>query len=111
MSQNAHEFPNEFQTSGGAEMALRATGEIEGVGGGDYQRMYVPSRLSSDSQYPYEPGEGVRYQVVSTTCDREVLVVLPDTLEIDLEDTELDVRRSTTEVQTSLDEQEVTHDG
>lgn len=88
-------------------MALQATGEIEGVGGGDYQRLYIPARVSTDSQFPFEAGDGVRLEVVKTTCDREVLVVTSDTLEVDQDLTELEIRRSTREVQTELPEGEL----
>lgn len=85
-------------------MALRATGDIEGVGGGDYQRIYIPAKVSEDSQYPFEPGESIRLQVAKTTCDREVLVVTSDVLEVDEELTEIELARSSAEVQTELPE-------
>lgn len=85
-------------------MSRRATSEVEGVNGGDYQRLYVPTRLSSDSQYPYDPGDGVRLQTVTTVCDREVLVVVPDALEIKDDATDLELQRSSTEEQLDLSE-------
>lgn len=97
-------FPNERQTPGVLpEMALRATNEIESVSG-DYQRLYVPARVSSDSQYPFAPGDGVRLQVVTTTCDREVLVVTSELLEVDGELSDIELQRSSAEVQTDLSE-------
>ena len=85
-------------------MALRATGEIEGVGGGEYQRLYIPARVSTDSQFPLEPEDGVSVQVVKTTCDREVLVVTSDVVEVDGEDSEIELVRSSAEIQTELSE-------
>lgn len=71
-------------------MSLTATAEVEAVGD-QYQRIYIPARLSSDSQYPFEAGDGVRLQVAKTTCDREVLVVTSDLLEVDGEAGEIEV--------------------
>jgi len=85
-------------------MTLTAITEIEGVNGGDYQRIYVPARVSGDSQNPFEPGDDVRLELVETTCNRQVLVVTSDVLEVDPEETELDLRRSTREVQAGLEE-------
>lgn len=85
-------------------MSRRATGQIEGFGSGNNQRMYLPARISSDSTHPFEPGDAVRYQLVETACERDVLVVTSDALEVDLEATSLELRRSTTEVQTDLQE-------
>lgn len=87
-------------------LALRATAEIEGFNGGDYQRFYLPTALSGDSQYPFDSGQGVRLQLVETTCDRQVLVVSRDTLEVDLEETDLELKRSTAETQLNLELQE-----
>lgn len=83
---------------------LTATGEIEGVGGGDYQRAYLPKGVTSDSQYPFQVGQKVRYQVVETTCGRRALVMVPEALEVDESSTDLEMQRSTAEVQTGLDE-------
>lgn len=70
-------------------MSLSVVSEIEGIGGGDYQRIYVPTRLSSDSQNPFDAGDRVRLQLVSTSCGRNVLVLTSDLLEIDAESTVL----------------------
>lgn len=84
-------------------MTLQATGEIERIGG-RYQRLYVPTRLSTDSQFPFRPGDGVRFSLVETTCDRQVLVVTSDALEVDPDQTAVEIRRSTNEIQTSLED-------
>jgi len=82
---------------------LKTTGEIEGVSGGRYQRCYLPTALTSDSQYPFSPGQKVRYQLVETNCGYWPLVVVPETLEVDQEVTDLEMRRSAAEVQTDLE--------
>lgn len=84
-------------------MALRATKEIEAVNGGDYQRIYIPAKISIDSQYPFAGGQRVRLQLVETTCERYALVVTSDALEVDLDETVLDLQRSTAEVQADLE--------
>lgn len=86
-------------------MARSATHEIEGVGG-DYCRLYVPTRVSQDSTFPFAPGDGIRVEIVTTECDREVLVVTSDALEVDGEASELSLTRSSREVQTALEEVE-----
>jgi len=83
---------------------LKTTGEIEGVSGGRYQRCYIPNAVSSDSQYPFAPGQKVRYQLIETTCGRWALVIVPEALEVDTEITDLEMQRSTSEVQTDLQE-------
>lgn len=85
-------------------MVRSATGEVEGVGGGEYQRIYVPSRVSNDSTFPLSPGDGFRAQIVTTSCDREVLVITSDALEVDPDLSEVSLRRSTKEIQTCLQE-------
>lgn len=85
-------------------MVRRKTGEIEGVGETEYQRLYIPSALRVDSAYPFEAGDGVRLQLVETTCGREVLVVTSDTLEVETETTAIGLTRSSTELQTGLDD-------
>lgn len=85
-------------------MARSATNEIEGVGGDDYCRVYVPTRLSQDSTFPFSPGDGIRLEIVTTVNDREVLVVTSDALEVDLETSDLVLRRSSREVQMSMQE-------
>lgn len=70
-------------------MSLSVVSEIEGIGGGDYQRIYVPTRLSSDSQNPFDAGDRVRLQLVPTSCGRNVIVLTNDLLEIDAESTVL----------------------
>lgn len=84
-------------------MARSATNELERVGG-DYCRLYLPARLARDSAFPFRPGDGVRVEIVETTCEREVLVITPDALEVDVDATALAVGRSSREVQTALDE-------
>lgn len=74
-------------------MALEATGEIEAVNG-PYQRLYVPARLSSDSQYPFDAGDDVRLAVIETTCERRVLVICPGPLAVDAEVTDLVIEQS-----------------
>ena len=86
-------------------MVRKKTSEIEGVGpDGEYQRIYIPAKLSSDSSYPFETGDGVRLQVVETTCNREVLVLTRDTLEVDLAETDLEIQTASDVVQTDLEE-------
>jgi len=85
-------------------MVLESTGQIEGVGGNDYQRLYLPTQLSSDSSWPFSAGDNVRMEVVETTCERGVLVVCSDQVEVDTALTDLELQRSTREVQTSLEE-------
>ncbi|WP_255149785.1 hypothetical protein [Halorarius halobius] len=85
-------------------MVRSATGEVEGVGGGDYQRIYVPSRVGNDSTFPFNPGDGYRIQVVTTRCNRDVVVLTSDALELDLEESDVVLQRSSKEVQTSLEE-------
>lgn len=85
-------------------MVRSATKEIEGVGGADYLRLYLPTRLSKDSTFPYQAGDGIRAQLVTTTCDREVLVVTSDALEVDQDQSDLELQRSSQEVQTSIKE-------
>lgn len=97
-----YECWNSFPNGGSAVRS--ATGEIEGVGGGDYQRIYVPSRVSNDSTFPFSPGDGFRLQIVETICNRSVLVMTSDALELDKDETELVLQRSSREVQTSLEE-------
>lgn len=87
-------------------MTDSATGQIEGVGGGDYQRVYIPTDLSRDSSYPFDAGDSIRIEAVTTECDREVLVVTSDALEIDADTSEISLRRSTREVQAALEEVE-----
>jgi hypothetical protein len=73
-------------------MTADATGEIEDVAGsGDYQRIYVPVNLATDSQWPFAPGDGVRLQIVETTCNRTVVALTSDMLEVDADETELEV--------------------
>lgn len=81
-----------------------ATTEIEGVGGGDYQRIYVPTDLSRDSCYPFDAGDPVRIETVSTECDRTIVVMTSDALELDVDSSELALRRSSREVQAALEE-------
>ena len=83
-------------------MVRSKTGEIEGVGNTEYQRLYIPNQLRTDSTYPFKAGDAVRLQLVETTCGREVLVVVSDALEVDVEKTEVEIQRSTKEVQTDL---------
>ena len=83
-------------------MVRSKTGEIEGVGATEYQRLYIPNQLRTDSTYPFTAGDPVRLQLVETTCEREVLVVVPETLEVDVEETEIEIKRSTREIQTDL---------
>lgn len=83
-----------------------ACGQIEGVGdGSQYQRLYIPSRVSSDSTFPFRPGDDFRLEIVTTECDREILVVTSDALEVDLEETAVELSRSSREVQTELAEE------
>lgn len=84
---------------------LRKTAEIEGVGSSDeYQRLYFPSKLTDDSQYPFDAGDGVRIENVTTSCDRRAIVILPETLEVNRDETDIEVRRSSTERQLDLTE-------
>lgn len=84
-------------------MTLSSTNSIEGVNGGGYHRLYIPSELSADSQYPLRTGQDVRLELVETECERQALVVLPAPLEVDQEATELTVQEGET-VQASLEE-------
>lgn len=84
---------------------LRKTAEIEGVGSSDeYQRLYFPSKLTDDSQYPFDAGDGVRIENVTTSCDRRAIVILPETLEVNREESNISVQRSSTERQLDLTE-------
>ena len=85
-------------------MAREANTEVEGVNGGDYQRLYLPTRLTSDSQYPYEAGDGVRVELVSTDCGRVVPVVVPASLEVNLEASVLSLTRPRDGRQSDLSE-------
>lgn len=84
-------------------MARSVTTEVRSVNGGGYQRIYLSTRLTDDSVYPFAIGDPIRAQLVTTTGDKEVLVVLPETLEVDIDATELELRRSTQEVQVDLE--------
>lgn len=90
-------------------MTLSGTNSIEGVNGGPHQRLYIPSLVSGDSQYPFRIGQDVRFEVIETTRDRQALVVLPDGREVDRAATEL-VTASANSSQTSLEEASTTHD-
>jgi len=78
-------------------MTRRATNSIESVGEGPYQRVYIPASLSDDSTYPFEPDDEVRLQLVETTCDREVLAISPERLEVDVEATAIEISEAPTE--------------
>lgn len=91
-------------------VALRATGEIEGFNGGDYHRFYLPTAISGDSQYPFDSGQGVRLQLVETVCGRQVLAITPETLEVDVDGSNVELQRSTAEKQLDLELQEATND-
>lgn len=84
-------------------MVRSVTTVIRSVSGGEYQRLYLKTGLTGDSAYPYAVGDPVRAQLVGTTGDKEVLVVLPVTLEVDVDATELELCRSTQEVQVDLE--------
>lgn len=73
-------------------MALSVTTAIEGVNGGGYHRMYIPARLSDDSQYGLRAGQEVRLELVETLCERMALVVLPAPLEVDREESSIGVQ-------------------
>lgn len=76
-------------------MVLEATVAVEDVTGtGDYQRLYAQKSLVSDSAWPFRPGQNVRMQLVETTCERTVLVVVPATLEVDTDASALEIQRS-----------------
>lgn len=85
-------------------MARRVTGKIHQVNGYDSQRLYLKKDLTKDSAYPFRAGEPVRAQLVQAEGDKEVLLIVPETLEVDVDETILELQRSTQEVQVELEE-------
>ena len=88
-------------------MAADATATLEDVNGnGDYHRLYVKKALAGDSAWPFRAGQNVRLQIVETTCERQAVVVTPATLEVDDELTDLEIERTTKEIQQTLEDVE-----
>jgi hypothetical protein len=88
-------------------MAEDATAKIEDVNGdGSYQRIYVKRALAGDSCWPFRAGQKVRMQLIETTCDRHAVVVTPAVLEVDEEETAVEIERTCKEVQQTLEDVE-----
>jgi hypothetical protein len=84
-------------------MVDEATAKIEDVNGdGTYQRFYVKKALAGDSCWPFRPGQNVRLHLVETTCDRQALVITPAVLEVDQDATDVEIERTSQEVQQTL---------
>lgn len=83
---------------------MRATTQVEAVAG-EYQRLYIPSDLSRDSQYPFTPGDNVRLQVLETENNRPVVAIVPYQLEVCLESS-IELQESSTETQLDLELEE-----
>lgn len=84
-------------------MADSFTTDLEELNGGDCGRVYLGKDLVVDSLFPFRPGQGLRVEIVETTGGKHVLGIVPDTLEIDKEATDLVLRRSTNEIQADLE--------
>lgn len=83
-------------------MVRRVTSKLEPLNGGPYCRLYLRSKLALDDAFPFRPDAPVRVQIVPAVGDKEVLVVVPEPLEVDADATSIQLRRSRAEVQTDL---------
>lgn len=85
-------------------MPVRETTKIEAVTGGPNQRIYVPSDMRVQHDYPFRAREPIALQVVETVCGREVVVLTKETVQVDEDKTTLQLERSGSDIQADLEE-------